>query len=138
MVGKGDSIVETLYRLLGYGNMAKNQSGDGQPVEKLTNKAEAMRRALRILGGDAMPTELQGFLKKHYDVDMTTKVISVYKSKLAKRKSKKARKVSSVEQPRVKSAAPDAISVRDLRSIKELKDRHGATRLRELLELVSP
>jgi hypothetical protein len=120
--------------------MAKNQSEDNQSMEKLTNKAEAMRRALGALGDKAMPTELQGYLKEHFDVDMTTKVISVYKSKLGKRKSKRGRKSSSpVEQPiKVKSAVSDSVNVRDLRSIKELMDRHGAARLRELLELVSP
>ncbi len=114
--------------------MAKKLIEDGQPVEKLTNKAEAVRRALASLGGRATPTEIQGFIKDRFDVEMTTKVISVYKSKMAKKKGAAGRKAAS-DQPPVSLA--DAISLRDLRALKELKERHGLSRLRELLELVS-
>ncbi|HWG43614.1 MAG TPA: hypothetical protein VN688_12575 [Gemmataceae bacterium] len=117
--------------------MAKKQVETDQPVEKLTNKAEAVRRALGELGDDAMPTEIQQFIKARFDVEMTTKVISVYKSKRAKKKSKGDRK-SAVEQPLAEGNVQDAISLRDLRSLKELKERHGSSRLQELLQLVSP
>jgi hypothetical protein len=116
--------------------MAKKQSENGQPVEKLTNKAEAVRRALAALGGDATPTEIQGYIKSNFDVDMTTKVISVYKSKMAKKRGGARRKAPG-GQPPATSGLQEAISLRDLRTLKELKDRHGLTRLRELLELVS-
>jgi hypothetical protein len=114
--------------------MAKKLNEDGQPVEKLTNKAEAVRRALAALGGHATPTEVQEYIKTRFDVDMTTKVISVYKSKMAKKKPAARRKMPA-EQP--SAGLTDAISLRDLRALKELKARHGLSRLRELLELVS-
>jgi hypothetical protein len=117
--------------------MAKKQSENGQPVEKLSNKAEAVRRALTALGGKATPTEIQGYIKSHFDVDMTTKVISVYKSKMAKKKGGARPKVSGEHSSVVPVGLPEAISLRDLRTLKELKERHGLTRLRELLELVS-
>ena len=117
--------------------MAKKQTEDGQPVEKLTNKAEAIRRALAKLGETAMPTEIQEIIKKQFEVEMTTKLISVYKSKLAKRKSKRGRKPSVAAAP-AEGSVQDAISLRDLRSLKELKARHGSSRLQELLQLVSP
>jgi len=50
--------------------------------EKLTNKAEAICRALAKLGNKSMPTEIQGFIKTNFGVEMTTKVICVYKSRL--------------------------------------------------------
>jgi hypothetical protein len=116
--------------------MAKKLIEDGHPVEKLTNKAEAVRRALAALGGHATPTEVQGYIKSRFDVDMTTKVISVYKSKMAKKKGGARRKAAGGHPP-APAALPDAISLRDLRALKELKARHGLSRLRELLELVS-
>src|SRR6516164_3024241 len=57
-------------------------AGESQVEERLTNKAEAVRRALAKLGNKAMPAEIQGFIKTNSDVEMTTKVISVYKSQL--------------------------------------------------------
>ena len=115
--------------------MAKKSTENGQPVEKLTNKAEAVRRALAQLGGKATPTEIQGHIKDRFDVDMTTKVISVYKSKLGKHKGRGRRK--ELAQPSVAPSSFETISLRDLRALKELKVRHGLSRLRELLELVS-
>lgn len=117
----------------------KKSTENGQPVEKLTNKAEAVRRALTNLGDNATPTEIQSHIKERYDVEMTTKVISVYKSKLAKRKGRAGRK-ARIEQPAAASSPAsnlEAISLHDLRALKQLKDRHGLSRLRELLELVS-
>src|SRR5262245_20217200 len=67
-------------------------AGNVQVEEKLTNKAEAMRRALTKLGKKALPAEIQDFVKTHFGVEMTTKVISVYKSKLVKKKGKPGRK----------------------------------------------
>ena len=116
--------------------MAKKPIENGQPVEKLTNKAEAIRRALAQLGKKATPTEIQEHIKHHFDVDMTTKVISVYKSKLSKRRGRPGRKAHAESAP-APVTLTEAISLRDLRALKELKDRHGLSRLRELLELVS-
>jgi len=116
--------------------MAKKPIENGQPDEKLTNKAEAVRRALAQLGKKATPTEIQVYIKQHFDVDMTTKVISVYKSKLSKRRRHPGRKAHA-ESASAPVTLTEAISLRDLRALKELKDRHGLSRLRELLELVS-
>jgi hypothetical protein len=66
----------------------KAPAGDGEPVEKLTNKAEAIRRALAKLGNKAKPAEIQGFIKTNFGIEMNTPLISVYKSKLVKKKGK--------------------------------------------------
>jgi hypothetical protein len=123
---------------------------NGQLREKLDNKTEAVRRALDELGWDAKPLEIKEHVKKYYDVDITTKVISVYKGKLAKegrRRGKRGRKPRA-EAPAlpapVAASAPrpggrDApIDVRDLRALKDLHDRIGSGRLRELVELLAP
>jgi hypothetical protein len=116
--------------------MTKNPIGDGQASEKLTNKAEAVRRALGELGAKALPTEIQEFIKTRFEIEMSTKVISVYKSKLAKQKGRRGRK-PSLKHSLTPAGVLHSISIRDLRTIKDLKDRHGPARLRELLELVS-
>ena len=62
----------------------KAQAGNSQVQEKLMNKSEAIWRALATLGNKAMPAEIQEFIKTDFGIEMTTKVISVYKSKLIK------------------------------------------------------
>ena len=66
----------------------KAPAGNAQVQEKLTNKAEAVRRALAKLGKKAMPAEIQEFIKTNFDVEMSTPLISVYKHKLVKKKGK--------------------------------------------------
>jgi hypothetical protein len=118
----------------------KAPAGNGEPVEKLTNKAEAVRRALAKLGNKAMPTEIQGFIKTNFGVEMTTKVISVYKSKLLKKKGKPGRKpkeAGAVIQPTPQHAMHEAVSFKDMRLVKEISDRLGPARMRELVALVA-
>ena len=115
-------------------------AGDGQVKEKLTNKAEAIRRALAKLGNKAMPTEIQGFIKSNFDVEMTTKVISVYKSKLAKKKGKPGRKPKedgAISEPAPQRAMHEAISFKDLRIVKEIRTRLGPARMREIVALLA-
>jgi len=115
-------------------------AGNGQVQEKLTNKAEAMRRALAKLGKKAMPAEIQEFIKTNFGVEMTTKVISVYKSKLVKKKGKPGRKpkeAGAVGEAAPKPAAQGGVTFRDMRLVKEISDRLGPARMRELVELVA-
>lgn len=87
-----------------------------------------------------MPTEIQGFIKTNFGVEMTTKVISVYKSKLVKKKGKPGRKPKedgAVSEPAPQRAMHEAISFKDLRIVKEISDRLGPVRMRELVALVA-
>ncbi len=54
--------------------------------EEIT-KIEAVRRALTALGPDAGPTAIQEYVKKQFDIDMTTGHISVTKSGLKQKGS---------------------------------------------------
>jgi hypothetical protein len=117
----------------------KAPADNGEPVEKLTNKMEAIRRALAKLGNKSTPAEIQGFIKTNFGVDMATPLISVYKHKLAKKKGKPGRKpkeAGAVIQPTPQRARHEAVSFRDLRIVKEIGDRLGPARMRELIELM--
>ncbi len=123
-------------------------SSNGWPREKLDNKMEAVRRALDDLGRDAKPLQIQEHVKDKYDVEISTKVISVYKGKLTRegrRKGKRGRHPKAEDQAAsVPARAPRpggrdaAIDVADLRALKELSERIGASRLRDLVELLAP
>jgi hypothetical protein len=115
-------------------------AGNGQVKEKLTNKAEAIRRALAKLGKKAMPGEIQDFIKTNFGVEMPTKVISVYKSKFTKKKGKPGRKpkvVGATAEATPKPAAQGGVTFKDLRTVKEISDRLGPARMRELVELMA-
>ena len=87
-----------------------------------------------------MPTEIQGFIKTNFGVEMTTKVISVYKSKLIKKKGKPERKpkeAGAVSEPGPQRAMHKAISFKDLRAVKEIRNRLGPARMRELVALMA-
>jgi hypothetical protein len=115
---------------------------NGQVQEKLTNKAEALRRALAQLGSTARPAEIQDFIKANFGVEMITTVISVYKCQLLKRIGKKGKagwkpkEAGAIIGPSSKRAIHEAVSFRDLRTVKEISNRLGAARMRELLSLM--
>jgi len=71
---------------------------------------------------------------------LPTKVISVYKSKLVKKKGKPGRKpkeAAAVGEAAPKSVTHGGVSFKDLRTVKEISDRIGPARMRELVELVT-
>jgi hypothetical protein len=122
-----------------------------EPVrEKLDNKTEAVRRALDELGWDAKPAVIVEHVKTYYGVDISPKVVSVYKGKLAKaghRRRKRGRRPkpeAAAAPAAVVPAAPRAggreaaIDIGDLRALKELSHRIGLGRLRDLVELLAP
>src|SRR5689334_20999925 len=118
----------------------KTPVGDGQVKEQLTNKAEAIRRALAKLGNEAKPLDIQDFIKRNFDVEMTTNAISVYKYKLVKNKGKLGRKprvVGATAEPAPKPAMHEAVSFKDMRTVKEIRNRLGPARMRELVALMA-
>jgi hypothetical protein len=114
----------------------------GRTVEAVASKAEAVRRALAELGKRATPTEIQDFVYSRFGVEMTAKVISVYKSKLGGKSSRGNRRRKSagettVGETALKAAAFDGVRFKDLRTIKDIRDRLGPARMRELVELMA-
>lgn len=118
-------------------------AGNGRVKEKLTNKAEAVRRALAKLGNKSKPAQIQEFIKTNFDVEMTTQAISVYKSVLKRRSGKKSKPrrkpkaagavIESVPKPTIHNA----VSFKDMRAVKEISNRLGHARMRELVALMA-
>jgi hypothetical protein len=117
----------------------KQQAGNGQMRERLTNKTEAVRRALAILGRKALPAEIQDFIKSNFGVEMTTKVISVYKCNLAKTKGKLGRKPKAMQgtAAAMPQTAEGGVTFKDLRAVKDITNRLGPARMKELVELMT-
>ena len=130
---------------LSEGQSAANPAGNGSPATG--NKMDAVRTALRSLGKTAKPAQIRVFVQDHFGIDMKPNMISAYKSMLAKRGGKKGRPgrkprytadetADTSARGGVGGAASMKELMRDIRTLKELSDRHGPTRLRELLELM--
>lgn len=98
------------------------------------SKMEGVRRALTELGKDAANKELQEFLKSRFGIEMETQNISNYKSSL-----KAAGKSAIIRQPveaAVEPMATGGISLDDIRAVKELLDKVGAEKVRQLAEVL--
>jgi hypothetical protein len=121
---------------------AAGPTGGGK--EKLSNKMEGMRRALAQLGKNAGTTDIQDYLRDNFGIKMSTKMISSYKSFLAKKKGK--RKGKPGRKPKAASSGPAApaiavggdVALKDIRTLKELADRMGPRQFRELVGLLCP
>jgi hypothetical protein len=97
---------------------------------KLT-KMEGVRRALAELGGyDASPKDIQSFLKSRFGINMDTAMISNYKSAL-KGASKSSMIRKPVGRPAGSTSARD-ITLDDVRVVKDVVDKLGADKVRQL------
>src|SRR5581483_8984132 len=116
---------------------------NGHVKEKLTNKSEAVRRALAQLGKKAKPAQIQEYVKTYFDVEMSTQMISNYKSTQIGKGGKKGRpgrkpkEAGAVAESVSKPTTQGAVSFKDLRAVKEISNRIGAARLRELVALMA-
>jgi hypothetical protein len=94
------------------------------------SKMDCMRRALAELGGDAENQDIRKFLKSQLSLDMDLKMISGYKTYL-----KAANKSAAIRKPGIPAAAPvvvDGITLDDIRAVKQVVNKIGADKVRNL------
>jgi hypothetical protein len=98
-------------------------------------KIEAVKRALAELGPDAMPLKIKDYLDKNFGIQMDPQNISNYKSTL-----KTAERRGLIRQPEAKAAAASTaggFSLEEIQAVKEVADRIGADKVRQLAEVLS-
>lgn len=98
---------------------------------KGVTKKEAVERALAELGRDAQPLAIQQHIKERYGLDMERSHISNYKTNLLKQRRTTARK------PGGRAAAANGFSLDEIRAVKEIVDRIGAEKVRQLAEALA-
>jgi hypothetical protein len=117
----------------------KAPPANGKPISKM----EAMRQIFDARGYDIKPLEIQSHLKKEFGINMTTTVISSYKTTItSKRKGKRGKKkMSAIAAESQAAPAPvsraGGITVEDIRAVKELAKRIGADKVRQLAEVLA-
>ena len=103
------------------------------------SKMDAVRRALAELGNDAKPLQMKDFIKSHLRMEKNADHISTYKSSLlraGRAKKKPGPKPNAAPAP-ARTTAQGAISVDDVRAVKELADRIGSDKVRQLVDVLS-
>ena len=119
-----------------------NSTAAPKKVEAGITKMEAVRRALAELGRDAKPTQIQGWVKDTYGIEMGTDHISTAKGQIlrkprGKRKSATVTQPSAArnEEPQVQSGT--GISLDDIEAVKGLVGRVGADSLKKLVDVLA-
>jgi hypothetical protein len=125
-------------------------------AEKIA-KMEAVRRALKHFGPDAKPTQMQGWIKDQFQIDMTANHVSTYKGDIRKKRAGKgkpaapkpapqkaaARKVPAQTPAAAKQASPPSPSLTSkgggiplevVLTVKDLVVRLGAASVRTLID----
>jgi hypothetical protein len=115
-------------------------------AEKIS-KQEAVRRALAHFGNDAKPSQMQGWIKDQFKIDMGTDHISTAKGTILKAAGKKT--PTGAKAPAPKTSAPPAatkpqpsvagpkesgIPLNDILYVKELVGRFGPQQLHTLID----
>jgi hypothetical protein len=107
---------------------------------------------LAELGKHATPSQIKPFVKERFGIEMTTDHISTAKGIILRKQAKgkkAARKAAPTAaaptapaqpapQPRTEALkVPHAISLDDIRTVRDLVDRVGADSLRSLIDMVA-
>jgi hypothetical protein len=125
---------------------AKTAPAKTAPANGSISKMEAVRRVLATSGNDTKPIEIQGLLKKNFNIKMDPTVISTYKSSILRQgpaKKKMGRPKGSkngqtaVAHYTARATGSVNISIEDILAVKELAGRLGAERLRQLAEVLA-
>lgn len=119
------------------------------------SKMEAVRKALKELGKDAKPIQIQSYVKERFGIDMSADHCSNYKSVILRKSKGKGKRLvqqaaaRSTETPesstgtnrptaRPQSNAKSAsISLEDVEATKALIGRVGVDNLRKLIDLLT-
>src|SRR5260370_40177788 len=107
--------------------MAPDKSETSKSNDKGITKMEAVRRALGRVGADAKPLKRKPYIQKKFGINMDANRISSYKSAVNKKEASQSR-----PSRRVGLGAAGNFSLQDIQTIKQLTERMGADKVREL------
>lgn len=106
---------------------AKADAGD----DKKPNQTEMVKAALQELGAGAKPRAIQEYVKSTFNKELSTSLISNYKS-VMKKKSGDGRRRG---RPVAAGSGAGGIRVDDLETVRGLVRRLGADNVRRLVEV---
>jgi hypothetical protein len=134
----------------GTGSEPAGGAGEGNQTVKRgkrypKSKTEAVKRAMRRLGPNAMPLEIADWVWKKYGMEMDKSHVSTVKSTILKRMREDEGDEPAApsfpepvyEEEVMTAGDTETLSIAELLAVKELVRRIGPERLRELADLLS-
>jgi hypothetical protein len=115
--------------------MAKKAKSDVDDGGRPKSKMGAVRLAIGALGLDAATQALHDHIKSEYRMDINKNYISSYKSTLRRQAGVSSGRGRG-RGGRPPKADTSRIGMDDIRAVKQLADRIGADRLRELMDVL--
>lgn len=134
--------------------MADRSHGPSGQKKQLENKMEGVRLAMSRLGKNAMPVDIQKYLRTEYGLEMSTAHISNYKTDITRKAAKRSSgnsKPAAPQQSAVKKVSspsvsakpashsngkPVSISLEAIQTVKSLVSEVGEKDLKALIELL--
>jgi hypothetical protein len=117
--------------------MAKKKGGETPEAEELRRqRKEAVIKAREALGPRADVAALGAYIKDKLGMDIENKVIGIHLHHLG-RERRKSKKAAAANSGARKAARGGDVSFAEIRAVKDMVQRHGAQRLRDLIDLVS-
>jgi hypothetical protein len=101
------------------------------------SKLEGVRRALAKLGGDVKPQEIQPFLKGNFGIEMTTGLISNYKSALSRKAARKSVLIRTPAATMAASANGSAFTLQDIEAVRQVMAEIGAEKVQQLAAVLA-
>lgn len=108
----------------------KNGVGEGNP------NREAVAKAIEELGPKADIAMMAEYIKSNFNLDIENKVIGIHRHHILRGKQKKTASAGAARKS-ARSTSGGDVSMDEIRLIKDLVNRHGAPRVRDLIELLS-
>lgn len=96
-----------------------------------TSKMQMVSSALQELGADAAPKEIQSHVSGRHGVELSTTMISSYKSNILKKQGGGGRRGGTTGGP------GGGVGLKDLTTLRELIDRVGAAELQQLIKVLA-
>ena len=112
--------------------MARGKKGEGP------SKMQLVRDAMAALGPSAKPVAIQKQIKEAANVDLSTQMISTYKS-MAKKPKKGRKPGNPVGRPPKAAAAPSGggTSTEDVAMLRKLVSRLGVGHVHQLVDVLA-
>jgi adenylate kinase family enzyme len=124
-----------------YSHQWRKQMPKGIPNKKTPasnepqiSKMDAMRQAIKELGYDAKTVKYQRLLKSRFGLVIDTNTVSNYKSSIKREQAKKSALIPTPAA--IPAASVLGFSLDEIEAVKELADKIGAEKVKQLVEVL--
>lgn len=107
------------------------------PEAKPVTRREAVLQAVETLGWKAETGKLAAYIKENFNLEIPNKVIGIHIFHLRKERRKSAGSGTGATKAVSAGSSGKDVSFEEIRIMRSLLKRHGASRIRDLIDLLS-